>query len=132
MKVIIAGSRGITDFNLFIKAVNKAHDIEGISIFEIISGGAKGVDSLAERLAYEANIPIDVIKPNWHKYGKKAGILRNIDMVKSGANALIALWDGKSNGTKHMIDIAKKKGLKVFACVVFDDYLNWERDNNEV
>lgn len=119
MKVILAGSRNITDFKILVKAVNKAYDEERISVTEIVSGGAKGVDTLAEQFAEEANIPITVMKANWGMYSRSAGILRNIDMANSGADALIAIWDGKSNGTKHMIDIAKKKGLKVFACNSF-------------
>jgi hypothetical protein len=122
MKVIIAGSRKITDFNILVKAINKAHDEEGISVGEIISGGAKGVDTLAEQFANEARIPITVIPVTsyeWATIGKSAGILRNIKMINTGADALIAIWDGKSNGTKHMINIARKKGLKVFACNTF-------------
>lgn len=119
MKVILAGSRNITDFNLLVKAINKAYDEEKISISEIVSGGAKGVDTLAEQFANEANIPITVMKANWGQHGKKAGILRNIEMANSGADALIAIWDGESSGTKHMITTARKKGLKVFVCNTF-------------
>lgn len=116
MKVIIAGSRGITDLNLLIKAVNKAYDEEGISVWEIISGGARGVDQLAEDFAKQTDIPITIMLADWVTHGKKAGILRNIDMANSGAEALIALWDGESKGTGAMINIAKRKGLKVFSC----------------
>lgn len=123
MKVIIAGSRDITDYNVLLNAASKAYDEEGIEITEIVSGGASGVDTLAERFAQEMDIPITVMKALWYKNGKynnSAGILRNIDMANSETEALIALWDGKSAGTKHMIDIAKKKGLKV---VVYNSFL---------
>jgi hypothetical protein len=112
MKVILAGSRTIADFNLLVKAINKAYDEEGISITEIISGGAKGVDTLAEQFSEEANIPITVILAQWGIYGKKAGILRNIDMSNSGSEALICLWDGISPGSKHMIDHSHTKRIK--------------------
>lgn len=127
MKVIIAGSREITDFNLLVKAINKAHDEEGISVGEIVSGGARGIDTLAEQFANEASIPITVIPVTtyeWSTIGKSAGILRNIKLLNTGANALIAIWDGKSKGTKHMINIARKKGLKVFACNTFLERLD--------
>ena len=50
--------------------------------------------------------------PQWDKYGKKAGYLRNVEMAEN-ANALIAFWDGKSKGTKHMIDIATERNLPI-------------------
>lgn len=113
MKVIIAGSRSITDF----ETVKKAIECCPFSISEVVSGGAKGVDLLGEKYAGEENIPKEVFKPSWsnlevpgaivktNKYGKynaKAGIDRNEEMGDY-ADALIAVWDGKSKGTQHMI-----------------------------
>ena len=108
MKTIIAGSRNITDYLIlqsFIKEYN-------IIITEVISGGARGVDKLGERWANENNIPIKRFIPDWDKFGKKAGMLRNTDMAIYGEQ-LVTLWDGKSNGTKNMIGTAKNKGLIV-------------------
>ncbi len=127
MKVIIAGSRDITNFNVLIGAVNKAHDEESISVFHIVSGGARGVDTLAERLADECGIPktiIPVTQYEWATIGHSAGIRRNIKLLDTGADSLIAIWDGKSPGTKHMINIATKKGLKVFVCNSFLERMN--------
>jgi len=101
MRTIIAGSRGITDYDF----VNGIIRDSGILISTIISGGAKGVDSLAIRYAKDNNIPYELFIPDWDKYGKRAGILRNCEMGDV-ADALIAIWDGTSRGTKHMIDYA--------------------------
>ena len=124
MKVIIAGSRTITNQTIVNRAIlvtiPKLLTTQGIIKIEIVSGGAIGVDELGERWARGFNYPIKMFIPNWKKYGKKAGYLRNIEMANY-ADALIAIWDGKSKGTKMMIDIAKKKGLKVYIYKVEND-----------
>jgi hypothetical protein len=99
MKVIVAGSRGISDPN----AVADAIEQSGWDITEIVSGGAAGVDLLGEAFARFAKIEIKQFIPDWRKYGKRAGPLRNKDMAKY-ADGLIAIWDGQSRGTKNMID----------------------------
>lgn len=109
MKVIIAGSRDITDYNLVKLAIIKSQFV----IDEIVSGGAKGVDALGEKFAYENWISLKVFPANWDKYGKSAGYIRNEQMAKY-ADALVAIWDGKSPGTKHMIELAKKHNLKIY------------------
>ena len=109
MKTIIAGSRGITDYNILLKAIDESK----FEITEIVSGGARGADALGEWYASQHNLLIHKFLAEWNKHGKKAGILRNIEM-SDNADALIALWDGKSRGTKHMIDQARKKGLSLY------------------
>ena len=109
MRVIIAGSRGITDY----KQVEAAYLSSNIPITEIVSGGARGVDALGEQVAKNFGIPIKVFPADWDKHGKRAGPLRNIQMAEY-ADGLIAIWDGKSKGTKHMIDQANKQGLVVY------------------
>lgn len=101
MKVIIAGSRSFDDYDLLSSFVKKVIDVHLVS--GIISGGAKGADKLGERFATDNNITIHTIIPDWKKYGKRAGILRNKDMGDLG-DLLVAFWDGESKGTKHMID----------------------------
>jgi len=110
MRTIIAGSRNITDYKFLCKIMEEIN----IGTTVIISGGAKGVDSLAIKYAKDNKIPVEIFKPDWDKFGKKAGIIRNCEMGNV-ADALIAIWDGKSRGTKHMIDYAmnSKKILKV-------------------
>lgn len=99
MRTIIAGSRGITNIEHIMRAI---HD-SGFEIAEIISGGARGVDTLAICYAKLSNIPFRVFPADWDKHGKSAGVIRNVTMAHN-ADALIAIWDGTSRGTKHMID----------------------------
>ena len=85
---------------------------KGITI-KIISGMAKGADSLAISYADEHKLTKILFPANWKAYPRIAGLLRNRDMLNI-ATHLIAFWDGKSSGTKHMIDIAKEKGIPVW------------------
>ena len=109
MKTIIAGSRSIDSLDLIFQVVNESK----FNITTVVSGGARGVDQLGEQWAKMNNIPIDIYPANWDKYGKSAGYKRNTIMAMN-ADALIAIWDGESKGTKHMIDLAEKYGLKTF------------------
>lgn len=116
MKVIIAGSRTIEDYKLLKRAINSSE----FNITEIISGGAQGVDRMGERYAKEAGIDLVIMPANWKKHGKAAGPIRNEKMAayassdKNIRGGLIALWDGKSRGTKNMIDNAEKYKLNKF------------------
>ena len=110
MKLIVAGSRNCDtaqDYKLVEKALNK------LKPSEIVSGCAKGPDSFGEWYAKENNISLKLFAANWKLYGRGAGYKRNIQMAEY-ANSLLYLWDGKSKGTKHMIDSAKKYGLTIF------------------
>lgn len=108
-KIIIAGSRGFTDYDLLQRTLNTY----GISPHDkIISGTANGADKLGEKYANENSIEVKRFPAEWDKYGKSAGYKRNEQMALY-ADSLIAFWDGKSKGTKHMIDLAKRHNLKV-------------------
>lgn len=109
MRVIIAGGRDITDYNLVMEAITEAN----LTITEIVSGGAKGVDTLGEQYAESMNLPLKVFMADWETHGRAAGPIRNRKMSEN-ADALIAIWDGKSRGTKNMIETATKKGLVVY------------------
>lgn len=111
MKTIIAGSRDINNYMLVRQAIAASGFKDQIT--EIVSGGARGVDTLGERYAKDEGVPVKVFPADWQTYGKRAGPLRNIEMADY-ADALIAIWDSESRGTKHMIDTARKNGLKVF------------------
>ena len=109
MRVIIAGSRGINDYATVRDAVQRS----GFPISRVVSGMAKGVDTLAVRFATDTGLPCDRFLAEWRKWGRSAGYKRNVQMAKN-ADALIAVWDGQSTGTRHMIDVAKAHGLRIF------------------
>ena len=111
--MIIAGGRYFSDYELLKEKCDEfLQDKTGEEIV-IISGHALGADSLDERYAQERGFKIETYPADWKKYGRAAGPIRNEQMANI-ANALIAFWDGKSKGTKNMINLAKKKGLQVF------------------
>lgn len=129
MRIIIAGGREFNDYNLLEKECNKIFcqlAQEGnFSIdvntskkqIEIVCGKARGADTLGERFGKQYGLCIKYFIPDWDGLGKRAGYVRNADMAnyaKEDNGVLIAFWDGKSKGTKHMIDLATKQGLKVF------------------
>lgn len=86
----------------------RAVDGTNWDITEVISGTAKGADKLGERFAKENNLTLHRFPADWNRYGKSAGYKRNVEMADN-ADALLALWDGKSRGTKHMIDIVRSR-----------------------
>ncbi len=102
MKLLIVGSREITDFDI------SGYVPEGVEL--IISGGASGVDTIAEKYADKHRISKLILHPNYSKYGKGAPIVRNKQMVDIVDRAII-IWDGKSRGTAQTIEYAKKVGL---------------------
>ena len=81
-------------------------------ITQIIHGGALGIDNAASRVCRDT-WPVLTVYAKWKDYGTAAGPIRNQHMAKM-ADALIAVWDGESRGTKNMIETAKKRGLKVY------------------
>lgn len=109
MKVIIAGSRDVT-FPLL--HVVRAVDESGWMITEVVSGCARGVDEHGEQWAKRRDIPVKRFPADWDRHGRAAGPIRNRQMAQY-ADALIAIWDGKSRGTKNMIDEMNKCGKPV-------------------
>ncbi|MEW6505502.1 MAG: DUF2493 domain-containing protein [Chloroflexota bacterium] len=109
MKVIIAGSRWIADIALIMEAIDQS----GYVIDEIVSGGAKGPDTLAIQTAQRQGIRCRVFPADWGKHGRAAGPIRNRQMAEY-ADALIAIWDGVSKGTGHMIALMEARDKAVF------------------
>lgn len=109
MRVAIVGSRTITD----IRHVEDAVRMSGFSITTLICGTARGPDTLGEQLAKQHGVPIEYFRPDWDTYGKQAGYLRNSQMAER-AQAVIAVWDGKSRGTAQMIQETKRLGRLLF------------------
>jgi hypothetical protein len=110
MKIIIAGGRDFNDYNKLCQFCDKI--LSEQTEVEIVSGTANGADKLGEKYANDNGHPIKQFPADWDKFGKSAGYKRNAQMAEY-ADALIAFWDGKSRGTKHMIDLAKRAKLKV-------------------
>ncbi len=108
MKVIIAGSRHIHSYVILKQAVQCSMFI----ITEVVSGNAPGVDRLGERWALDNNVTVRPFPAKWGEYGNAAGPIRNIAMAHY-ADALVAVWDGRSKGTKHMIETMQQLGKVV-------------------
>lgn len=109
--VIIAGGRDFKDYDLLAKTMN--HLLSNVKDdITVVCGKARGADTLGEQYAKENEYAVRYFPADWNRYGKAAGYLRNTEMAKN-ADALVAFWDGKSLGTRHMIEIAKAHGLKV-------------------
>lgn len=109
MRTIVAGSRTITSSAIVYRAIAESN----IPISVVLSGCAQGVDSLGEVWASDHGVPVESCPADWDTYGQTAGLRRNSLMV-SKAEALVAVWDGKSPGTRDVIAKAKRAGLRVF------------------
>lgn len=114
-KLIVAGGRNFTDYDrmsadLFDLAEGGELDANQVSL---VSGMARGADRLAVIFAQGENVKLHEFPANWKLYGKSAGYRRNVEMAEF-ADGLLAYWDGESRGTKHMIDIARSRGLRVW------------------
>lgn len=106
MRVAVIGSRGFNDYEKVKETLSK------INITLLVSGGAKGADLLGERYAKENNIETKIFIPDWDKHGKKAGFLRNTDIIEN-AELVVAFWDGESKGTLDSINKTKKQNKKL-------------------
>jgi hypothetical protein len=106
MNLGIVGSRDFNDYEKLKKEILTLYKIDNIKC--IVSGGASGADKLGERFAEEFKLEKRIFYPDWNKYGKRAGFIRNKDIVEN-SDKLIAFWDSKSKGTKLTIDLAKEK-----------------------
>lgn len=118
MKLIIAGSRYITDYKLLETTLQDI--VIKYNITEIVSGHASGVDSLGERYAREHNIPIKLFPADWKTYGKSAGPIRNKQMALY-ADALVVIRYADSRGSANMLSLAKQHGLR-YRDVVVDKF----------
>lgn len=107
-RIIIAGSRNYNNYNEAKLYIDRClSEIRKEYTIVIISGGAKGADSIGERYAIENGFNIERHPAEWNKYGKKAGPMRNRQMAEI-CDCVICFWDGKSKGTKSMIDCAER------------------------
>lgn len=107
MNIAIVGSRDYEDVSkvvAFVKELPKGT--------VVISGGARGVDTIAEASAQMFGLETKIFKADWATYGKQAGFLRNRQIVDL-ADRLVAFWDGQSRGTAHSIQLGYDKGIPV-------------------
>lgn len=109
MKLLVVGSRSIKAFDL------EEHISPQVEL--IISGGASGVDSLAEKYADRHNLSKLILRPKYAQYGKAAPIKRNEAMVEA-ADEVLVIWDGASRGAKYTAEYAEKKGKKLKVILV--------------
>ncbi len=109
MKVLIAGSRDLIPKLGYIGKLLKANSITPT---EIVSGGAKGVDTQAQAYAGLHEIPFKLFKADWDTHGKIAGHKRNAQMAEY-SDILVLIWDGKSTGSLNMLETMSKLGKKI-------------------
>lgn len=103
-KLIVAGSRGFTDYDLLTRVLFAMANVElANKRLGIVSGMARGADQLGVRFAGEHGLALYKYPANWNGLGKRAGFIRNTQMGNF-SDGLLAFWDGQSNGTKHMVD----------------------------
>ena len=114
MKLAIVGCRDYNDKKFIFDTIMQHFEITDINL--IISGGASGVDTLAEQFAITHDIELCVYKADWAKYGKAAGPIRN-KLIVEKSDVVIAFWDYKSPGTKSTIVLAEKYKKK---CIIID------------
>jgi hypothetical protein len=109
MKVLVCGSRGWVDEEVIVDRIR-----EMPSWAEILHGSCPdSPDMVAAKEASRQELIVHAYPAEWSKYGKKAGIIRNLEMLDQGPELVLAFWDGESRGTKHTIDQALKRKINV-------------------
>ena len=107
-RVVVAGCRDFFDYQKAKEFIDFClQNIKDEHTLIFVSGGAPGADALGERYAREHGYPIEHYPADWNKYGKSAGPIRNEQMAKA-ADFIICFWDGKSRGTRNMLECAKR------------------------
>lgn len=115
MRILVCGGRDFGDGD---RVVAELHDLQvwgdltGNPVEVVIHGKARGADTLADKAAGLLNIPTEVYPAEWDKYGKRAGYIRNQQMLDEGKPDLVVAFPG-GRGTAMMVDIARKAGVKV-------------------
>ena len=114
-RVLVCGGAKFDDYSLLELSLNKILNEYSNDTIEIVSGHAKGADSLGEKYAQKKNLKCTVFNAEWSKYGRAAGPIRNSQMLeyaKQENPLVVAFWDGESHGTKDTINKAKKSNIR--------------------
>ena len=106
MIVLVCGSREWKNQQIIRAALE---ELDGSST--VLAGGARGADELGEQLARELGLGVRVFPADWQQYGKRAGFIRNLEMLEQQPDQVWAFWDGLSRGTAHTLREAKRRGI---------------------
>ncbi|HXH35730.1 MAG TPA: SLOG family protein [Plantibacter sp.] len=109
-RVIVTGSRDFNDRDAIRRALEALTTHANVTI---VHGGARGADHIAAEEADYIGYTVEEHPADWARHGKRAGILRNLEMLDAGATRVIAFWDGQSRGTAHTIRAARERGMRV-------------------
>lgn len=111
MKLAVIGSRQFTDYAFLVGTLDGLQ-LAGLlpAITAIISGGARGTDTLAARYARERGLPLEEFLPDYPTCGRKAPLVRN-QLLIAASHAVVAFHDGTSRGTRHALGLARRQGL---------------------
>ncbi len=109
MKIAVVGSRGIDEIDI--------GELLPDGATEIVTGGARGVDTCAAAYAEKHGLALTVFLPEYEKYGRAAPLVRNRRIVDC-ADAVVAVWDGRSKGTFSVISYCKRVGKSVDVHIV--------------
>lgn len=113
MNIGIVGGRDFKNYDLLKEKLVDFIGVNDITVDAIVSGGAKGADTLAKKFAEDIGVQILVFKPEFDKYGRRAALERNT-LIIDHSDVVFAFWDGKSKGTFDSITKAKKREKKLF------------------
>ena len=108
MKILVCGSRTWINRDVIRE---KLSDFTGD--VTVIHGGARGADSIAAEVSCDYGFEVITFYANWEKWGRFAGVIRNLQMLEENPDLVIAFWDGVSRGTAHTIKEAKKRKIPV-------------------
>jgi YspA, cpYpsA-related SLOG family len=115
VRVIVCGSRGWHDRERIADRLNALVLERGYCFPDplIVHGAARGADRIAGEEAGKAGLLVEAHPADWERHGKRAGLIRNEEMAARGADICLAFWDGRSTGTRHMMDTAARHGIDV-------------------
>lgn len=128
IKLAVVGSRSFNNYNTLKTVIDSIYEDYDYNITTIVSGGARGADSLGEKYADEYVLEKLIFPADWAKHGKRAGFLRNNDIIKN-CDVCVCFWDGESHGTKHDIELCRFYKKPCFIYYYLTGELKLEKNN---